>query len=192
MIQLAKCLHCKKRISFIYPTIELLTGILFAYSYATIGMQLEFITSLLLTSILMIILVTDITYMLIPNKILIFFYPFFIIMRIVQPLDPWWSAPLGSIVGFLLIMAIIFISRGGIGAGDMKLFGVLGIVLGLEKVLLTFFLSCIIGSFIGFMLLAFKLITRKQAVPFGPYIIAATFFSYFYGDQITSWYYSLF
>lgn len=192
LIQSARCLHCKKRISFIYPTIELLTGVLFAYSYIVMNMQLELITSILLMSILMIILVTDIVYMVIPNKALLPFCSLFIIMRIIVPLDPWWSAPFGAIIGFLLIMVIIFISRGGMGAGDMKLFGVLGIVLGLEKILLTFFLSCIIGSIIGFMLLGFKIITRKQAIPFGPYIILATLLSYFHGDQIIGWYYSLF
>lgn len=86
-----------------------------------------------------IILVSDITYMLIPNKVLLFFLPFFLIMRMVHPLDPWWSPIIGSIIGFGIIAIIILFSRGGMGAGDMKLFGVLGIILGTQKVLLAFF-----------------------------------------------------
>ncbi|WP_087971909.1 prepilin peptidase [Oceanobacillus rekensis] len=191
LIQRGKCNHCKKSISYIYPTIELLTGVLFALSYYIIGFQLELITALLLVSMLMIILVSDINYMLIPNKVLLFFLPFFILMRVVVPLDPWGSALIGAIIGFGIIFIIILVSRGGMGAGDMKLFGVLGIVLGTEKILLAFFLSCVIGSVIGAVLILFKLIKRKQPVPFGPYIVVAAIITYFYGDSLINWYFNL-
>lgn len=191
LIQYGKCRHCKQSISYIYPTIELLTGVLFALSFYLIGFQLELITALLLVSMLMIILVSDINYMLIPNKVLLFFLPFLILMRIVVPLDPWWSALIGAIIGFGIIFIIILISRGGMGAGDMKLFGVLGIVLGTEKVLLAFFLSCIIGSVIGMVLILFKVIKRKQPVPFGPYIVVAAIITYFYGNSLINWYFNL-
>src|SRR5699024_11733347 len=126
-------------------------------SYLKIGFEVELITALLLMSILMIILVSDITYMLIPNKVLLFFLPLFIMMRIIQPLEPWWSALIGGGIAFLLLAIIILVSKGGMGAGDMKLFGLLGIVLGLSKVLLTFFLSCLLGAVIGMCLLFFKI-----------------------------------
>ncbi|MFB4166718.1 prepilin peptidase [Virgibacillus sp. JSM 102003] len=191
-IQGAKCRHCRKKISFIYPIIELSTGILFALSYSLIGLNLEIITALLLVSMLMIILVSDITFMLIPNRVLLFFLPLFIIIRIAQPLDPWWSSILGGIIGITLLALIIIVSRGGMGAGDMKLFGILGIILGIDKVLLAFFLSCMIGAIIGMMLLFFKVIDRRQPVPFGPYIVAATLITYFYGERLVNWYFNLF
>lgn len=191
-IQGAKCRHCKKGISFIYPVIELSTGILFALSYSLIGLNFEIITALLLVSMLMIILVSDITYMLIPNRVLLFFLPLFIIIRIVQPLNPWWSSILGAVIGITLLALIIIVSRGGMGAGDMKLFGILGIILGVEKVLLAFFLSCMIGAIIGMLLLIFKVIERKQPVPFGPYIVVATLITYFYGEHLVNWYFNLF
>jgi len=129
--------------------------------------------------------------MLIPNKILLFFLPFFIIMRMIEPLEPWWSAIVGGAVAFLLIALIILVSKGGMGAGDMKLFGLLGIILGIGKVLLTFFLASLLGAVIGMFLLLFKIIQRRQPIPFGPYIIVATIISYFYGDLFISWYLSL-
>ncbi|WP_164668376.1 prepilin peptidase [Virgibacillus doumboii] len=190
VIQNAKCRHCGEKISFIYPAIELFTGVLFALSYTIIGLNLELLTALLLVSMLMIILVSDIKYMLIPNKVLLFFLPLFIIMRLLSPLNPWWSSILGAVIGVVLLSVIILISRGGMGGGDMKLFGVLGIVLGIENVLLAFFLSCVIGALIGMMLLLFKVIGRKQPVPFGPYIVAATLITYFYGDFLLDWYFT--
>ncbi|WP_240510141.1 prepilin peptidase [Virgibacillus profundi] len=190
IIQGGKCRHCNEKISYIYPAIELSTGMLFALSYIKIGLNTELITALLLVSMLMIILVSDIKYMLIPNKVLLFYLPLFFIIRIIQPLIPWWSSILGGLIGFVLLAAIILISRGGMGAGDMKLFGVLGIVLGVDKILLAFFLACLIGSITSILLLIFKLIKRKQPVPFGPYIVIATIITYFYGDFLLNWYFN--
>ncbi|RDW16439.1 prepilin peptidase [Oceanobacillus arenosus] len=187
-IQGGKCGHCKSKISNIYPTIELLTGFLFAFSFWKIGFEWEVITALLLISMLMIILVSDIKYMVIQNKVLVFFLPLLIIMRVVQPLEPWWSPIVGAIVIAVILAIIILVSRGGMGAGDMKLFAVLGIVLGVEKVLLAFFLSCLLGAVIGMLLMLFNIIKRRQPVPFGPYIVFAALIAYFYGDSMIDWY----
>lgn len=189
-IQGAKCRHCKEKISYIYPIIELCTGALFALSYSLTGLNPELIIALLLVSMLMVILVADINYMLIPNKVLLFFLPLFMIMRFFQPLDPWWSPVAGALIGFVIIAIVIFVSRGGMGGGDMKLFGVIGIVLGMQKVLLVFFLSCMIGAIIGMSLLLFKVIDRRQPVPFGPYIVLAALITYFYGDLLLNWYFN--
>ncbi|MFC4556681.1 prepilin peptidase [Virgibacillus kekensis] len=189
-IQGAKCRHCKASISYIYPAIELLTGVLFAISYVKIGFNPELVTAILLMSMLIIILVTDIKYMLIPNKVLLFFFPLLLIMRVIVPFDPWWSAAAGCLTGALVIAVIILISRGGMGGGDMKLFGVIGLVLGVKEVLLAFFLSCMIGAIIGIALLSLKIISRKQPVPFGPYIVVGTIITYFYGDFLIDWYFN--
>lgn len=188
MIQRGKCLNCNQTISFIYPFIEIITGCLFAFSYYKLGLTFELITALLLMSMLIILFVTDIKYMLIPNKILLFFLPFFILMRILQPLVPWYDALIGGFVGFIFLALIIIISKGGMGAGDMKLFGVLGLVLGTFKVLLTFFLAAFFGAIIGIILMSLKIIKRKEPIPFGPFIFLATLITYFYGDELFNLY----
>lgn len=187
-----KCRHCKLTISPIYPIVEITTGILFVLSYLKLGLSLELITALLLVSMLMIIFVSDIKYMLIPNKVLLFFLPLFIVMRLLQPIDSWLNSIIGAIAGLAITAIIILASRGGMGAGDMKLFGVLGIVLGLNHILLVFFLSTIIGAIAGSLLLLFKIISRKQPMPFGPYIVVASLLTYFYGDSIIKGYMKLF
>ncbi|RYG74908.1 prepilin peptidase [Lentibacillus lipolyticus] len=188
IFQQGKCRYCHERIGFLYPVIELTTGVLFACSYGKLGLSLELIIALLLMSMLIILFVSDLTYMLIPNSVLLFFLPLFIFMRMIQPLEPWWSPVAGAVTGIGILAIIIIISRGGMGAGDMKLFGVLGIVLGLTKTLLTFFLACLIGAVIGMTLLTFQVVHRKQAVPFGPYIAIAAVLAYFYGDGLVNWY----
>lgn len=191
LIQGGKCRGCKKKIAVIYPIGEFLTGLFFALSFVQFGLQKELIIALFFVSMLMIIFITDISYMVIPNKVLLFFLPIFIILRIMEPLDSWWNSIIGAVTGFVLIFIIILVSRGGMGAGDMKLFGVLGIVLGFEKILLTFFFACLIGAVIGMILILLKIVKRKQPVPFGPFIVIAALISYFYGDAMIKWYLSL-
>lgn len=182
--QRGRCRYCHHKISLIYPFIEITTGFLFAYSYLYFSFTYEFVASLLLISLSMIILVTDLTSMLIPNKILLFFLPLFIGVRIISPLDPWYDAIIGALVGYTVLAAIIILSQGGMGGGDMKLFGMLGIILGWKKILLTLFLASLLGAIIGIILLSTRRLNRKQPIPFGPYIIFAALVSYFFGNEI--------
>ncbi|WP_269411994.1 prepilin peptidase [Lentibacillus daqui] len=190
--QLGRCRHCHTAISLMYPVIEVLTGLLFAYSYLRHGLGLELVIAICFMSMLVIILVADISYMLIPDRVLLFFLPLFIILRVIQPLHPWWSSIVGGILAFVLIAVIILVSRGGMGAGDMKLFGVLGIVLGVKQVMLAFILSCMIGAIVSLFLLLLKRINRRQPFPFGPYIVVAAIISYFDGYSLINWYMQLF
>ncbi len=185
-----KCRTCHSRISVLYPIIELSTGLLFAYSYIHFGFSSELIGSLIIVSLLMILFVSDLTYMLIPDKILLFFAPMIILYRIWVPADPWWDAVIGSLVGFGLLFLIGMISKGGMGGGDIKLFAVLGIFFGWKGVLLILFLASLVGSFVGVVLLILKKVKRKQHVPFGPFIVIAALIALFWGDLILEWYFN--
>lgn len=190
VIQRGKCRHCQTQISIIYPIIEVITGLLFVFCYMKVGFELELLTILLLVSMLMILFVSDITYMLIPNKILLFFLPLFILMRIISPLTPWNDAIIGAIVGYVLIAIIILASKGGMGAGDMKLLGLLGIVLGWQQTLLTFFIAAFLGAVIGGCLMLLNKVKKQEPIPFGPYIALGALLSYFYGEQMMTFYLS--
>ncbi|MFS0749003.1 prepilin peptidase [Oceanobacillus sp. 1P07AA] len=183
-----KCSNCHERIHPLHFVTEIITGILFTVSYYHIGLQWELIISLLLISLLIIICITDFLYMVIPNKLLLFFLPIFITLRILLPLDPWWSMFAGAAIGFGIIFLIILLSKGGMGAGDMKLLGLAGIVLGYKNIILAFFLACIIGSVISIFLLSIQLIQRNKPFPFGPFIAIGIVISYFYGDSLFNWY----
>lgn len=191
VLQRGKCRTCRTNISIVYPFVELSTGLLFASAYMYFGLQLELIVALLFISLLMIIFVSDIYYMLIPDKILLFFLPLFIIARIFIPLDPWYDAVLGAVLGYVLLAIIIIVSKGGMGAGDMKLFGVIGFVLGWKLILLTFFLAALFGALIGGALMAMKKVKRKEPIPFGPFIVLGAIISYFYGNTLIDYYLSL-
>lgn len=186
-----KCRHCKAKISPIYPFFELATGILFAVSPLILGWSLELLVALALISLLIIIVVSDIHYMIIPDKVLLFFLPIFIGLRIIVPLDPWWSPIAGAVVGFGLLYAIAVLSKGGMGGGDIKLFFVIGIALGLQATLQTLFFAAFIGAIVGLAGMAFGVVQRGKPIPFGPFIAVGALLAYFYGKQIMEWYFQL-
>jgi leader peptidase (prepilin peptidase) / N-methyltransferase len=188
MFQEGKCRGCQSRISPIYPVFELLTGILFATAPLVIGWSGELVVTLTLISMFMIIIVSDIHYMIIPDKILIWFAGFFLLERIVWPLTPWWDSLLGAVTGFVLLLIIALVSKGGMGGGDVKLYALLGFVLGFKLVLLSFFLSTLFGAVIGGFAMLFKIVKRKQPIPFGPFIAAGTLTAYYWGLDLIDLY----
>jgi leader peptidase (prepilin peptidase) / N-methyltransferase len=188
LLQKGKCRGCQSRISPIYPVFELLTGILFATALLFIGWSGELVVALTLISMFMIIIVSDINYMLIPDKILIWFAGIFLLERIVWPLAPWWDSLLGAGTGFVLLLMIALVSKGGMGGGDIKLYALLGFVLGFKLVLLSFFLSTLFGAVIGGLALLFKIVKRKQPIPFGPFIAAGTLTAYYWGSDLIDLY----
>ena len=186
-----KCRTCGAKVSPIYAITELATGVLFAFAMWRFGITWELAVALLFISLLVIINVSDIAYMLIPNKILLFFLPLLIVGRILSPLTPWWDSIVGAAIGFLLLLLIAVVSKGGMGGGDIKLFLLIGLVLGTFNTLLTLFLASVIGMIAGMIVLKVKRKGRKTPVPFGPSIALAAIIVYFYGDEIIGAYLNL-
>ncbi|KGX89019.1 prepilin peptidase [Pontibacillus litoralis] len=191
-IQKGRCRMCQEKIAWMYPVVEISTALLFVCSYVVFDYSVELIVSICFMSLLMIVFVTDITYMIIPDKVLVYFLPLFIILRAIEPLTPWYDSVVGAVVGVGIIAVIIFVSRGGMGAGDMKLFGVIGVVLGVKKTVLAFLLSTLSGAVISGVLLAFGIIQRNKPIPFGPFIIFGSIVAYFIGDSLIDWYVTTF
>lgn len=192
LIQGGKCRSCKVKFSPIYMVTELITALLFAFAYIQLGFTWELAVALLFISLLVIINVSDIAYMLIPNKILLFFLPLLVIGRIVSPLEPIWDSLVGAAVGFGVLLLIAVVSKGGMGGGDIKLFLLIGLVLGTFQTLLTLFLASVIGMIVGIVILKVRGQGRKTPVPFGPSIAVAAIIVYFYGQQLIDSYMNLF
>ncbi|RFU71575.1 prepilin peptidase [Peribacillus saganii] len=183
-----KCKHCGSRISPIYPSIELATGILFVFAFYKLGFTWELLIALTLISLLVIIFVSDLAYMLIPDKVLIFFAVLIAAERIFVPLDPWWDMLAGAIFGFSLLFLIALISRGGMGGGDIKLYFVIGLALGFKLTLLSFFAATLLGALYGVGVIVAGKFKKGQAIPFGPFIALGTLLCFFYGERIMEWY----
>ncbi|GAA0333970.1 hypothetical protein GCM10008967_25910 [Bacillus carboniphilus] len=146
------------------------------------------VVSLLLISLLSIIIVSDLRYMIIPDKILLVFLFCFLIYRILSPLDPWWNPYAAAFGASLFLLLVAIISKGGMGGGDIKLFFVIGIALGFPNVLFTFFIASILGALVGVLGIVLGKVKKRQAIPFGPFIAVGALISLLYGEQLIDWY----
>ncbi|MBE2904321.1 prepilin peptidase [Anoxybacillus flavithermus] len=189
VLQKGKCRACSARISFFYPFVELSTAILFTLAPLFVGWSAEIVVSWTLISLFVIIFVSDVHYMVIPNRILLFFAPLLLIERItLAPLTPWWDSLLGSFVGFMMLFLIALVSKGGMGGGDIKLFAVIGLALGVKLTVLAFFLSTFVGTMFGLIGMAIGHVKRGEPMPFGPAIVVGTLIAYFFGEAMIDMY----
>ncbi|MNO57104.1 Type 4 prepilin-like proteins leader peptide-processing enzyme [compost metagenome] len=187
-----KCRHCGTRISLLYPLGEIATGLLFVWIFAAFGLSWETLIGLLLVSLSVIITISDLKYMLIPNVILLWFALPFLILRLLYPIESIWLHFWGGLVGGGILLIVAIVSRGGMGLGDVKLLFLLGWVLGLYNVIPAFIISCLVGSVAGGILLLLKVVKPKQAIPFGPFLLIGALVSFAYGTEIINVYLSIF
>ncbi len=211
-----RCRECKKRISWEYPLIELLTGFLFAAAAwkffgsviagfgagteRTLGMSdvIELSFWLFVISYLIVIFFHDLDYMMIPDVIV---YPavlvtfLYKIYRYIQsPLGiadlkaPITSSLLGAILAGLFFFALVWVSKGKwMGGGDIKLGFLAGLIVGWPKIIFVLFFAYMIGSVVSLILVAAKKKTWKSQVPFGPFLVSAVLIVMFFAEQIQFW-----
>ncbi|MPM96161.1 Type 4 prepilin-like proteins leader peptide-processing enzyme [bioreactor metagenome] len=91
-----------------------------------------------------------------------------------------------------LMLLIFILSRGGMGAGDVKLSFVLGLWLGLKASIVCLMLAFILGGVIGVLLLATGIKQRKDPIPFGPFLCLGAFISLLYSPYLIYYYWRLF
>ena len=186
LIQKGKCRGCGDKISFQYPIIELLNGILYVLVYLRFGISIETALICLLASVLIVITIIDWRTFEIPLGCNIFI----LILGIIRVLT---DLPHVSkyVIGFFAISVVLYLlfyfSKGrAIGGGDIKLMAAAGLLIGFPNILLAFFLGCIIGSIIHITRMKITKVDHKLA--FGPYLSAGILIAAFFGEQIMSWY----
>ncbi|MFA6094367.1 MAG: prepilin peptidase [Candidatus Paceibacterota bacterium] len=214
-IQGARCRGCKSRISWQYPLVELLTGVIFTLVYFKEGLTIILPLQLILWCVLIAILVYDMKHMIIPDAMVIIFTILaFMILALeastigggVEMVDVF-----AGVFLFIPFYALWFFSYGKwIGLGDGKLaIGIgtlLGISGGVSAVMLAFWIGAIVSVFLLILDRVLKhgpvrrILSRffprglniKSEIPFAPFLIAGTFLAYFYSITFTTLSVSLF
>jgi len=182
-----KCKKCKEKISIMYPFVELCTGILFAISFYRYGFSIEIILALLLSSLFMIIVVTDLNYYIIPDSIIVFFGILIFIYNIISKgiLDACTYAVYGLIMFLLMYLLMKFgnavFKKESLGGGDIKLMGILGMI---NKPLVSI-TGLTIAAFIALPCSIYFLKNNKdRVIPFGPFIAAGFLLIMFLGIDV--------
>ncbi len=187
-----RCRYCGAKISYLYLLGELLTVVFLLLTYDHFGVVKELLVAIPFMLVLVIVTITDLYKQLIPNKIIFPAYLVFFFLRLFSHHLPILDYIIGFFVGGGILFIVAYLSKGGMGGGDVTLFALIGLVLGWQQVLLTIFLASFLGSLIGGILLLMKLLQRKQGIPFAPFIVTATVIVYLYGEIIWQSYWLLF
>lgn len=186
----ARCRYCKKRISFQYPLIELISGILLSLLFYYTGLTAEFGFLAFIFFSMLAIFIYDLRHFIIPDKIL---FPLIFVTFIYVLINSSAVLALLSALGAALFFLIIYLLSKGewMGFGDVKLAVFLGLFLSWPNILLGLFLSFVIGAIIGIGLIVFGKKGLKSQVPFGPFLIIGSVIAFFWGQEIINWYLNL-
>lgn len=195
-----KCRDCKKPISYQYPIIEALSAIVFVLIYFYFGLIWPALLLAIVSSILIVIAVYDVIHMEIPDILTYLGIAFalgyvFLSLSLSESLTlegliPYGYAILtaGGFLGFLVIVS----KEKWMGSGDILLGVLMGVLLGMPNVLVALFSAFVLGSVVGLILIASRKKGLKDAVPFGPFLIAGTFVALFWGEKLIGWYLGIF
>jgi leader peptidase (prepilin peptidase) / N-methyltransferase len=181
IIQLGKCKKCKKKISVVYPIFELITGILFALCFMLFGVSYELIIALIFISSLIIIAISDVWYMIIPDEII---YVGSILL--LTAIAIFWGPSLSLIAirDAALIFTVMFLikkfgdfifKKESMGGGDIKLMFLVGIVLGFQLSIFVIIIASFIALPVSLIVLLFN---KTNVIFFGPFLCLSSILLY--------------
>ncbi len=196
-----KCRFCHSPISWQYPLVELLTGVLFVsvalflspvQDYWITGLLDNWIIDLLvywfLISTFIVIFFTDLRHQIVPDEVV---YPAMGIglirqMSLIGEGGSYLLSGLGA-GGFFLILHLLT-RRKGMGLGDVKLAILMGLVLGFPKIIVALYLAFLTGALVGVILILARKKKFGEHIPFGPFLSGATIIALFWGEEIMTWF----
>lgn len=172
-----KCAYCKSKISIEYLLVELFTGIVFILLLPSTTHSSDLLRFVFLFSIFCIFLchiIIDIKYQILPDSLNLYLLAIILPYSIMNYHYTYWG--LGALIGFggtYLLTYAFYKLRGvvGLGGGDIKLFGILGLLLGPMGILANIFMSSFIGALGGLVMIYIKKQDKNMHFAFGPYIL---------------------
>jgi leader peptidase (prepilin peptidase) / N-methyltransferase len=184
-----RCHHCGAAISARYPLVELATGALYAAVVATQDDAARIVLGLVLVTVLVPITLIDLDHRIIPNVITGPAAVAALVVIAALDTDFLVEAIVAAIGGgaFFLIAALLY--PRGMGMGDVKLAGVLGLYLG-RAVAPAILIALVAGVLVGAAIIVRKgaVEGRKTAVPFGPFLALGGMVAFFFGNELVDAY----
>jgi leader peptidase (prepilin peptidase)/N-methyltransferase len=195
LILRGRCRHCSTSISSRYPLVELATGALFVVVALVVGADWSLPAHLWFAWSLVSLSMIDIDTHKLPNRLL---YPCLagslVLLAaaglITSDYRSMMEGAVGGLLSFAVMFVIWFFARGGLGYGDVRLAGLLGLHLGyvsLPHVPLGLFLGFFAGAAVGIVLLAMGR-SRKQKLPFGPFLAVGALATLLWGQPLIDLY----
>lgn len=184
-----KCRYCKEKISIRYTAVESLTGVLFLLVYNKYLLSIETVYYLVLISLLIIITFIDIDHYIIPDGLVILGSIFAIIFNLIFKVITIKESLMGALIcggGILTIVYLIefVIKKEVMGGGDIKLFVMIGLFLGVKNASLIALISVYVGAIFGIISIIYNKIKKQEfnsMIPYGPFISIGTLIVMLYG-----------
>ncbi len=187
LLQGGKSRCCLKKLSTLYPIVEIMTGILFLIYYFFGRPQespLQLVSGFLIIVLLVFLAVFDFKYMILPDFAVatLIIISFLGVVFDEPNIIPYLISAIIS-GGFFLFLYLIT-KKKGMGFGDVKLAVFMGLFLGWPKILVAIYIAFIIGALVGVVGMILKKINKKSKIAFGPFLIFGTIIAWIWGDQI--------
>ncbi len=205
-----RCRDCRTSISARYPLIELLTGITFvlvalvfapAIAAATTGPEvaaasLQLVAYLALVAASIALSSIDLELRRLPNPIVLTAFIVGLVTLVPaillagQP-ERLVSAGVGGAASFAFYLALALVGRGGMGMGDVKLAGVLGVYLGAlgwQQLVVGVLAAFVTGAIAGAITLVTRRSLRDRSLPFGPWMFVGAWIGIIGGEAIAAGY----
>jgi len=183
-----RCRTCAASIPWRYPLVEAVTGALFGAAWLEFGPTAEFVVAAVLLAALVAITAIDLRHQIIPDAITLPGILAGVTANVATRHLNWADVALGIALGGGVFFAIIVASRGGMGAGDMKLGAMLGAFLGWKIALFALMVAVVVGGMSAVALMALGVRNRKDAIPFGPFLALGGAAALFWGEGVVQWY----
>lgn len=183
-----KCSGCQTKISIEYPLVEIFSciiAILLSPTDLSPSSIFSFFFHFSIFSSFLVHFIVDIRHQILPDLINIYLGALFLMVSVANFHYLHWLTGFAFGFGFPYLISFIFYKiKGqiGLGGGDIKLWGALGIYLGPLGIIQNIFLSCFIGALFGGSLLMLKVIKREHPIPFGPFIIIVASIQIFFPE----------
>jgi len=202
-----RCRYCQAPIPQRVFWVEVGSGFLLVFLYWHYGLSIELAVAAFYCCLFMVLGVIDLEHKLILNKIT---YPAAVVAVIILAIDSFLPEPglfssliflpepsilsgvIGGAIGFVLLLIFALVFRGGMGWGDVKMAGLIGLVTGFPLVFIALFLGIVLGGLVAGLLLLLKIKKRKEPIPFGPFLSLGTITTLLWGSAILSWHLGFF
>lgn len=177
-----KCRYCGAKIDGLSNSMEMFCGILFALSFYVFNFSYELLIALGIVSMLIIISVSDISYLVIPDELLIFFTGYFLIIICLEygPLMALFRVVSGfalfGIMYIIMLFGNFLFKKESLGGGDIKMMFVFGLLLHPLLGLMVIFIACFMALPVSLLILYRK---GQNVVPFGPFLLISLTFIFF-------------
>jgi len=191
-----RCRGCGGRIAWRYPFVEALTGSLFLLTVFRFGIGVRSIFVLIFLCALVVVACIDLDHEIIPHAVtlpgILLGLVGSLITRDPSPIEAAAGALVGAgLVYLVAVYAEVAFKRESMGGGDVNLLAMIGAFLGWRQALLSFLLAVVTGAGLSLILIALRVLSRKDRIPFGPFLALGAVAALFGGERLIDWYWGL-